>query len=132
MGPGKKTRRPFFFTTRLICFQIGRKDTCVTVTMHRIGLVAAGQPVPIHVFDYYEPSKFFLLFFTLENKFSSRQTDLSKVMIRVYMVFHTVKLDQTAIEKTSIWKGLKRHKMGSVYVLVYLNVKWTFPFLSFG
>ena len=54
--------------------------------MHRIGLVAAGQPVPIHVFDYYEPSKFFLLFFTLENKFSSRQTDLSKVMIRVYMV----------------------------------------------
>ncbi|XP_053383073.1 CD109 antigen-like [Mercenaria mercenaria] len=37
--------------------EIDVQGTCVTVTMHRTGLVAGAQPVAVRIFDYYEPTK---------------------------------------------------------------------------
>ena len=55
--PNLNTWRSINIFVKYFTLQIGRSDTCVTVTMHRIGLVAGLQPVPVRVYDYYEPSK---------------------------------------------------------------------------
>ncbi|KAH3873335.1 hypothetical protein DPMN_036568 [Dreissena polymorpha] len=37
--------------------EISSGDTCTTLTFHRSGMVAGIQPVPVRIFDYYNPAK---------------------------------------------------------------------------
>ncbi|XP_052282878.1 C3 and PZP-like alpha-2-macroglobulin domain-containing protein 8 [Dreissena polymorpha] len=37
--------------------KIGKDELCFRVTMERVGLVAGAQPVPVKVYDYYEPGR---------------------------------------------------------------------------
>lgn len=37
--------------------QIGKREICFDVFMDRVGMVAGAQPVPVKVYDYYEPGK---------------------------------------------------------------------------
>ncbi|KAH3723811.1 hypothetical protein DPMN_049605 [Dreissena polymorpha] len=37
--------------------EISSQDTCSTLTFHRSGMVAGVQPVPVRIFDYYNPAK---------------------------------------------------------------------------
>ncbi|XP_052244580.1 pregnancy zone protein-like [Dreissena polymorpha] len=37
--------------------EISLQDTCSTLTFHRSGMVAGVQPVPVRIFDYYNPAK---------------------------------------------------------------------------
>ncbi|XP_071088378.1 CD109 antigen-like [Haliotis cracherodii] len=37
--------------------EIGTTPVCLSVTLQRTGLVAKSQPVPVRVYDYYEPTK---------------------------------------------------------------------------
>ena len=51
----------YCFATYHSSFQISPKPLCLTLDMIRTGLVAKSQPAAIKLFDYYQPSKTFLL-----------------------------------------------------------------------